>query len=251
MKDDNKNIITVILNVYKRPQYLKQQIEAVEKQTIEPKDIWIWYNKPEDKEQIDLEKDFGRYKIIKSNYNFKFHARFALALLAQTEYVAVFDDDTIPGKRWFENCLDTIKEKGNVILGCSGIFLKTTKNYRTYRKIGWNGQKSNIPLKVDLVGHAWFFKKEMLRYLFSEEPYSWENGEDIQLSFLSYMKAGIETFVPSHPEDDKSLWGSILGKELGGDKNASCKKAGHYKIRDMIVKKYIDRGYITCKNRKE
>lgn len=249
MNINRLNNITVILNVYKRVQYLKQQIDAIESQTVKPKDIWIWYNKAEDREQVDLNKDFGKYRIINSNYNFKFHARFALALLAQSGYIAVFDDDTIPGNRWFENCFNTLKEKGNVILGCSGIYLRTNENYRTYKKIGWNGQKSNEPLKADLVGHAWFFKKEILRYLFSEEPYSWDNGEDIQLSFLSYLKAGIETFVPPHPAGDKSLWGSILGQEFGGDENASCKTPRHYAVRDMVVKKYIDRGYIPVKFR--
>lgn len=244
-------MITVILNCYKRINYLKTQISAIEGQTVKPDDIWIWYNNPEDREQINLNEYLnGEYNVIQSSKNFKFHARFAMALLAPTEYVAIFDDDTIPGNRWFENCLNVMKEKGEAILGTSGIFLRTNENYRTYRKIGWNGQKANVALPVDLVGHAWFFKKETLRGMFSEEPYSWENGEDIQLSFLSYLIAGTETFVPPHPKNDKSPWGSIKGQEYGGDENASCKKGGHYSMRDMIVKKYIERGYIPVKFRK-
>ena len=74
------NNITVILNCYKRPEYLKEQIEAIENQTIKPKEIWIWYNAPENSKQIDLNENFGKYKIIQSNHNFKFHARFAMGL---------------------------------------------------------------------------------------------------------------------------------------------------------------------------
>ena len=71
-------MITVILNCYKRPEYLKEQIESIENQTIKPKEIWIWYNNPEDSEQIDLSKEFGEYKIITSNHNFKFHGKICL-----------------------------------------------------------------------------------------------------------------------------------------------------------------------------
>ena len=86
-------MITVILNAYKRTDYLKEQIEAVRNQSIPPEDIWIWYNKPEDREQIEL--DAPGCKIVQSNHNFKFHGRFALGLLARTSHVAFFDDGII------------------------------------------------------------------------------------------------------------------------------------------------------------
>ena len=98
--------ITVILNCYKRPEYLKEQIEAIKNQSVPIEDIWIWYNKPEDQEQFDL-SGLG-CKVATCNHNFKFHGRFAFGLLAQTEYVAYFDDDTITGPKWFENCLNAI-----------------------------------------------------------------------------------------------------------------------------------------------
>jgi hypothetical protein len=81
-------MITVILNCYKRPQYLQEQIEAIRFQTIQPEDIWVWYNKPEDQEQYDI-SNLG-CKVVTCNYNYKFHGRFAYGLLAQTEYVAFF-----------------------------------------------------------------------------------------------------------------------------------------------------------------
>ena len=71
-------MITVILNCYKRPEYLKEQIEAIQNQTIPIKDIWIWYNKPEDQDQNDL-SSLG-CKVDICNHNFKFHGRFAFGL---------------------------------------------------------------------------------------------------------------------------------------------------------------------------
>ena len=79
-------MITLILNCYKRPEYLQEQIQAIKSQTIDVDDIWIWYNKPESGDQYDL-SSLG-CKVITCNHNFKFHGRFALGLLAKTKYVA-------------------------------------------------------------------------------------------------------------------------------------------------------------------
>lgn len=248
-------MITVILNCYKRPEYLKEQIEAIENQTIKPKEIWIWYNNPEDREQIDLSEEFGDYKIINSNHNFKFHGRFALGLLAQTEYVVFFDDDTIPGPRWFENCFNTLEKTGDAILGTAGVFFTgelDTYNYIRHAKIGWNGSGYNEIRKVDLVGHSWFLRKQNLKYLFYEEPMTWDNGEDIQLSYLALKYGNIETYVPPHPPENQDLWGSMhkTGWAYGTDNSASWKKGSHLDLRNKIVINYKKDGWIPAKYRK-
>ena len=251
----NMNDITIILNCYKRPEYLKEQIEAIENQTIKPKEIWIWYNNPEDREQIDLSEEFGDYKIINSNHNFKFHGRFALGLLAQTEYVVFFDDDTIPGPRWFENCFNTLEKTGDAILGTAGVLFTgelDTYNYGRHAKIGWIGGNHNEITKVDLVGHSWFLRKQNLKYLFYEEPMTWDNGEDIQLSYLALKYGNIETYVPPHPPENQDLWGSMkkTGWDYGTDSSASWKKGSHMDLRNQIVINYRDHGWVPSKHRK-
>lgn len=238
--------ITVILNCYKRAEYLKEQIEAVTGQSIPPEDIMIWSNKPEEGQQFNLD-ELG-VKVAYSNTNLKFHARFAYGLLAKSEYVAFFDDDTIPGKDWFKNCLACMKH-GNYILGTSGVRLES-ENYDPNKKVGWNGVLSNKLELVDLVGHAWFMKRDTLKYLWQEDPISWENGEDIQLSAFAYLHGGIETAVPPHPEDKEHLWGSIKGYEKGNDQNASHWKSNHAPLRNEICSKLSDKGYKRVMKRK-
>jgi len=231
-------MITVVLNCYKRPEYLKEQIEAIKSQTVPAQDIMIWSNKPEQGEQYNL--DSLGTTVAYSNANFKFHARFAYGLLAKTEYVAFFDDDTIPGPKWFESCLKHCKE--DLILGSTGVrFLGDA--YDPLEKYGWNGTKSSKLEYVDLVGHSWFMKRSTLKYLWYQDPISWENGEDIQLSGFSYMYGGIKTAVPPHTVDNQEEWGSIKGMQYGNDQNASHWKNNHASLRNEISRELMKQGY--------
>lgn len=237
-------MITAILNGYNRPQNIPKQIEALKNQTVPPTDIMLWYNKG-----VEAPHQVGNnIRAAYSNHNFRFHGRFAFALLAKTKYIALFDDDTIPGKKWFENCLNTMKTHPG-ILGSAGVYL-TTNKYFPHDRIGWNGRLSNQVEEVDLVGHAWFMERKHLTYLWYEDPVSWENGEDMQLSFLAQKHGGIKTYVPPHPADQKELWGSILGNELGKDRYATYRKdKNHGPIRDKIVQRQIKMGWKLARNK--
>lgn len=234
--------ITVILNCYRRPEYLQEQIEAIRNQTTKPYQIWLWINYHEDNGDIDFTQ-FDVDRIIKNNHNWKFYGRFAAALLAQTKYIAMFDDDTIPGKKWFDNCLKTIEEKRG-ILGGIGVLLKE-EQYYGHDRVGWSSQNEEI-VEVDLVGHAWFFEREWLKFLWMEKPFTWENGEDIQFSYTAQKYGGIKTYVPPHPINQKELHSSLKGYEMGVDSKATSNARHHgvfYAQRDACVKNAIIDGW--------
>tara|TARA_R110002126_G_scaffold68293_1_gene172875 strand:+ start:15206 stop:16825 length:1620 start_codon:yes stop_codon:yes gene_type:complete len=241
------NNITVILNSYRRPHNLKAQIEAIRSQTIQPKEIWLWINKHEDNQDFDHHQlDVDR--VFSNDYNWKFYGRFAAALLADTEYVAIFDDDTIPGSKWFENCLDSMDQEEG-IQGSAGIILKSEDYYMKHARCGWPTQNEDRT-RVDLVGHAWFFKRDWLQFLWREKPFTWDNGEDIQFSYLAQKYGGINTFCPPHPSNDKELHGSTRGNELGIDSKATSnnQEVSHqqfFQERDMCIQNAIKNGWKT------
>ena len=238
--------ITVILNCYRRPYNLKTQVDSLKSQSIKPKQIWLWVNHHEENKSFDFSA-LGVDRIFNNDHNWKFYGRFAAALLADTEYVAIYDDDTIPGNRWHENCLETMKETEG-IMGSAGIILKSNK-YTNHDRCGWPTQNEETT-EVDLVGHSWFFKREWLRYLWQEKPVTWDNGEDIQFGFMSKIYGGISTFCPPHPAKDKSLHGSILGNELGIDNkatstNSSISHQQFFSERDNCISEGIKKGWKT------
>lgn len=189
-------MITVILTKYKRLHLFEEQLASVENQTLKPNEILICDN---------------------SSQNLGVWSRFSTALNAKNDFVCVIDDDTIPGLSWLENCYNQFEIK-NGLYGTCGYLFNTNTHYKdNYDRIGWC--KSNEETtQVDYVVHNWFFKKEYLKWYWSEIPNTkyYLCGEDMNFSY-QLQKQGINTYVPPHPDKNKNLWGSLKGWEYGID----------------------------------
>lgn len=249
-----KTNCSVILNVYKRPHMLNRQIEAILDQTIgvEPEDIHVWYNPSGVFQDIPKNRKVNTYA---SSWNTKFFGRFTIPMLCRTDYIAVFDDDNIPMPGWFESCLNVInEEETNGILGGVGITILSKETYKKsgvtrlpIENTGWNGYHLDETVRVDYVGQTWFFRREWAKYMWWEDPVTWDNGEDIMFSYLSQKYGGINTFVPPHPEGVPEIWSTDFKTawDAGRDSNASWRKKEHTPTRDLVHLHCIDNGWKT------
>lgn len=206
--------ITVILNGYKRPHVLREQYQAVQSQTMKPKEIMFWHNHSDIADQFD--KDIvGNTIAFQGNANLGVWARFSYALMAKTKYVCIFDDDTIPGNRWLENCYKY--NRGNRgLYGTVGIVFNSVMGYDgPYARVGWPSANTELQ-RADIVGHSWFFERELLTAFWRElpDPKFVRCGEDIHFSYTLQKYMGLETYVPPHPKDNLSLWGSQPDKAM-------------------------------------
>lgn len=228
--------ITTILQIYKRKEYLAEQLEAIRNQTIKSDKIIVIHN------EGDVKFDYpDNVQVIYSSENMRYHLRFAIGLLAQTEYVAFFDDDTIPGKNWYKNCVETIK-KHDCICGTSGRIVDRKNNRQL--AVGWATHNED-DVEVDFVGHSWVMRKNTLKYMWYDDIIEYNNGEDIQLSANAQLFGKIPTFVPPHPISDKTMWGSgDNAMKYGSDKVASyLVNPSHNTERYALFDEYIKRGW--------
>ena len=177
----------------------------------------------------------GQLTWAQSNHNFGVWARFAYALNAETEYVCVFDDDTIAGSKWIENCLNTIEEY-NGLLGTNGVIFNDLE-YQNYTQHGW-AKPNEKTEQVDIVGHSWFFKKQFIHHMWRESAPTFENGEDMHISAASKIHGNIQTIMPQQINNDRSDWGDTK-PEKGWDEHASWRKKGHGEERDNLFKNWI------------
>tara|TARA_R100000008_G_scaffold17216_1_gene8583 strand:+ start:4619 stop:5425 length:807 start_codon:yes stop_codon:yes gene_type:complete len=250
-----KDEITVILTAWKRNHILKQ-LGMIKSQSKKPYQIWIYQNES----HVDIniskeEKEKYNISVIQSkDINFKFHGRFVLPLLCDTEYVAIFDDDTMPQRRWFENCLrmtkkchqqaclDDVEECGvncGCIVGANGRTME--KNLVDATGIG-DGKEVKRDTRVDFVGHCWFFKTAWCKYMWMDRPVTWENGEDIHLAAACKLHANIPCYVPRMRKGERAFWGDSQPK-LGEDEHASYKRKDHKAQRGEIAKHWYNKGW--------
>jgi hypothetical protein len=236
-------MVTIILNGYNRLKYINKQIDAMKSQTVKIKEILIWQNQNSKNQTVKIPKDVH---LIKSSFNFGVWSRFALALNSKSEYICVFDDDTIPGKNWLKNCINTI-EKKNGLLGTRGVRFASKKEYIVGEEFGWNNPNDDIK-QVDIVGHSWFFRRDWLAGFWRELPdidVSNYVGEDIHFSYTIQKYLKLNTYVPPHPLEDKTLWGSNsnFALKVGSDKNAISYNKLRMAEMDLCLKNYIKKGF--------
>jgi hypothetical protein len=235
-------MVTVILNGYKRGKNLELQHNSIKNQTLLPKEIMLWQNKGEDfNPEIT-----NQLTHVNSNKNFGVWARFAFALNANTEYVCIFDDDTIPGKKWLENCYNTI-QKYDGLLGTIGVRFLSESSYQPIHRIGWANPNENTE-QVDIVGHSWFFKREWLSTFWRELPDIDQSkivGEDIHFSYTLQKFLNKKTYVPPHPNDDLEMWGSNphMAWKLGQDESAISMNYDNLNIMSDTYVNYIKKGF--------
>ena len=88
--------------------------------------------------------------------------------------------------------------------------------------------------------------------MWREKPQTWDNGEDIQFSYLAQKYGNVKTYVPPHPSDDTSQFSSLQGFELGVDDVATSNSRNHevfYRQRDSCVANAIVDGWRTVESR--
>lgn len=234
--------VSVVLTLYKRPENLSKQLKAIENQSLKPKEILLFQDKINNSSEVEIPKGLHFDKIEKAKSNVGVWGRFKFAEQnANSKYVCIFDDDTIPAKRWIENCF-TENQRQQGLYGAIGIICKDKKyDNNTYYRIGWNNN-NEITMKVDFAGHSWFLEKDWLKFMFegTEDLQSKICGEDMTLSF-KLQQHGIDTFVPPQPVSKPDFISSLEGAKLGTDENSLFVNNGYKKmteIFDLLIQKY-------------
>ncbi|MDA1284034.1 MAG: glycosyltransferase [Proteobacteria bacterium] len=240
----NKPSVSTILNCYRRPHSLKTQYEAVKSQTIHSEEIMIWKNHPLDSTQFDF-SEINDSAISINNANYGVWARFAFALNSNSDYICVIDDDTIPGPRWYQNCINSIEHEQNGLYGTVGVVFHDL-DYKNFTRHGWPNPNSETK-RADIVGHAWFFHRDLLSAFWREVdvPLSRICGEDMHFSYSIQKYLNLNTYVPPHPSDDLSLWGSQPSSayKYGVDDNAISVECSGKSTFGESLTKYYNKGF--------
>lgn len=233
--------LSVILNQWRRP-YLEMQLQHIYAQTtfgreFDEHNVYVYQNES----HVDIEPLRARYKFqhvhCKDN-NFKYFGRFTLPLILDTEYVTVIDDDTMPGPRWFQNCLEHMVGENCVLIPEGRIITKL----QPFEDIGVMCQDARAEKqRVDFGMKGWFFRRDLIKTFWQYTPHMLDTGEDIHLCAVARLYAGLKTYIPKCPTIDDC---GDLYYQLGTDDMASYKiYASHDSNRSKIVAHWLKGGW--------
>jgi FkbM family methyltransferase len=247
--DMNIPEVTVVISEYLRPEFLLEQIECFQKQTLKPKEIIIWQTQVEGQEQAyKFENLYDNVHVIKTDHDFNLPARFAMPLLAKTPFVCLVDDDIFPGPKWLEEC-HKILIKNNVVVSPYGIkYNSDSFNDLSCQQYGDNGQHNESPAEVDMGGHGWYAKYEWFSLFWDEPVLDEKIADDIHFSYV-LKKNNIKTFVSPYLESNKDAWGNLRPDAGMGVKSLHARKFEDEKVwKDLSKRGWDNNDFDYLKN---
>ncbi len=246
--------LTVIINGWARPTALSLVWEAIQYQTRRPRETWIIQSDPGDKAEVPRAflANARRFdtRVIDSDLDHGCWFRFCLAALqCRTRYVALYDDDTVPGRRALESALADIARTPGVYGAYGMTLLRVDGGPRYWQRAlsGWPAPTEH-PVAVDLSGQMWLLEtrwlKEMLKHLpdrllDSPRP-ARECGEEMCVSFAA-QRLGLRTFAFAQGTGRNERLAS-LDPELGFTPQAMSLSGGLDHVDDYL-RHFVERGW--------
>jgi hypothetical protein len=141
--------------------------------------------------------------------------------MAETEFVAVLDDDVLPQRRWFEHAMRFIERHDpTTVVGSTG----RVSNFNTSAGLacspgalcaafvvfeapnaGRDSLEQVAPIEVDFVIHNYVARAGLLRFFFALPHYTWENGEDISFCAALQVAVGARCWMPPQSHADETM----------------------------------------------
>jgi len=239
-----------VLTLYKRDN-LDSQLKSLLNQTMRPARIVIVTNENHVNPRVGHDTVAAlRHHAIPVDqaafptWNTKFHGRFAVALLLETDRVLLLDDDTLPCNRWVENCHRLVSSDDCIVTANGRTLRGNTDDGPSYG----DGRFVEEDVEVDFGGHSWFMSTKRLCDMWSFSPVTFSNGEDIHLSAASQIVSGTKTVVPVQPSSDTTLWGDS-NNSLGLDQHATWRTGDHIMMRRSVIEEWKRRGWKPLEER--
>lgn len=209
--------VTVLLTVYKR-RNLISQLESISSQTVVPREVVVFQNGNFQELPRDVTEKYGAITV-RNSRNTRFFGRFAFLLNASTRFVAVLDDDVLPGTQFLESYLKQARELEGIVGGNGRIAMlnRAKRKLEVPPDFGFR----HSPTLVDFVGHAWVFEQERLYDMFSIKPLTDRTGEDMHLCFAAKLRSGTPSFVAAQPSEVQ--FSDLMMNGWASDEHASFK----------------------------
>jgi hypothetical protein len=211
--------VTVILySSGKAPVLLATQLDAIRRQTVQPKELYVHV----DGSTGHDEKTLAKLITCRTPTEFGRHLRIALAREAQTRYIALLEEDACPGAHWLENAIRAMLEAdgpelayGPAVIACAGVLQGSEKPVDGH-VVGPELPRGEQAMEVDFGRQGWLFATEFARVAESLPRVGSSSDSLGVLLAAAAQQAGVPTVVLGYGTE-QSNWGALQPHQHGLD----------------------------------
>jgi len=211
--ESNPNVadLTVVLTTFRRPQFLRTQLQHLADQTLRIRDLWIWSNDVAQGASMHDHEAETAYTFFHSRVNIGPWVRFSLATEVQTKYVLILDDDCFPGSRWIESAIQRLEElesQGETAVICAEGRIFGSDDPNHFTNLGPSGELPTEESFIDEGTKAWLIPRALIELINAlpraPSPIGW--GLHVAAAL---QQVGVFQMVLAYPSEESSLWGSL------------------------------------------
>lgn len=231
---DARPLVSVTVVLYSGGQaahFTAQQFEALRRQTVQPEKILVHVDGAHGHD----EKTLHRAIAVRTPVHFGRTHRLAIARAgATTKYVAILDEDTIPGTYWLERAITALEQAeaqgenpfGVAVVANAGVLLTSDDPFGG-RPVGPE-YPSVETIEVDYGRGGWIFRTDLIRVV---ESLPWVGVGRSAFSFAIAAAAhacGVPVIMLAYGQD-QSDWGALRPSGFQDDPNDVLAAYQHYR----------------------
>jgi hypothetical protein len=203
-------LLTVILRVYSRPGMFQESLEAIINSNAPILRVWVIVNGGSP--HIDFFRDHTEaakgklpagmsLDFFTNTVNVGYYEAFLRALLTDTPYVAIIDDDLLIGKDFFRVALHALRTWGFYgVIAARGKRLVQDSHCSPFvlqdNTYGPDSESSrNRGGVIDIPFSLYLARASVFRVVFRDAPFSWKTGEDINFGAAVRRHAKLRVMV--------------------------------------------------------
>jgi hypothetical protein len=153
--------------------------------------------------------------------------RFSLANESPSKYVCILDDDTLPGPKWIQSCIERLEQaeedEPDYCIAASGCVFTADDAFSFYQVGSQNPSVDEA--EVDIGTQGWFFRKDILQVFFGcGRQGDGRTGWGLHFA-AALQQVGVLTIVLPYTPGDAQTWGMTQAasqernnsKRIGGE----------------------------------
>ncbi len=213
--------VDVLLTRFRR-NTLRRQLSRFSDQSLKPTTLTVFQNTLHYRLPSRRLQHKSISSVINSDNTGHF-GRFAYALNLKSDFIAVVDDDIMPGRNCLESYVSQAREFEAIVGGNGRIAEGNPHRAQLYQPPDVGIREA--PVLVDFVGHMWVFRREWLFDMWAISPKTMATAEDMHLCFSAKLRSAVPAIVAAQTSTDELS--DVALNKFAVDRHASHLQVSH------------------------